>query len=378
MVVQDLVEAMERIAPLAYAESWDRVGLLVGRHERELDGPVLLTIDLTEAVLAEAVDLRASAVIAYHPPIWEPIEQLTGATARGRILLGAAESGIAVYTPHTALDATPGGVTDWLCEGLSGSGEAGRIAGDCKALVPLETGSKQVKIVTFVPSEKLEEVRNALATAGAGIIGGYRVCSFASPGTGTFLGGGATNPAAGQAGRFEQVAEHRLEMVCPRSALALAIETLRRFHPYEEVPFDVYELVAEPMRSVGVGRRLTLDQPATIAELGERLKKHLGRARVRAAIVGEDGPVSSLGVVPGAGESVLGAVQREGCEVFVTGEMRHHHVLAALHAGISVLLAGHTNTERGYLARLAERLGSELAGVTIVKSRADRDLLVVM
>lgn len=378
MTVADLVDAMERIAPLSYAEPWDRTGLLVGRLDTPLDGPVLLTIDLTEGVLAEAIDLRACAVVAYHPPIWDPIEQLTGATARGRILLGAAEAGIAIFSPHTALDATPGGVTDWLCEGLSGSDQPGRIAGDCKALEPRQTSSQQVKVVTFVPGEQLDEVRNALATAGAGIIGDYRVCSFASPGTGTFLGGSSSKPVVGRAGVFEQVDEYRLEMVCPRSALALAVETLRRFHPYEEVPLDVYELVAVPMRAVGVGRRLTLDQPATVSQLAERLKSHLGRARVRAALVGEDGPVSSLGVVPGAGESLLGSVQREACEVFVTGEMRHHHVLAALHAGVSVLLAGHTNTERGYLARLAARLGEELAGAKIVQSRADRDLLVVM
>ena len=71
MKVQDLARVMEAIAPLELAESWDNVGLLTGSLESPLSGPVLLTIDLTERVLAEAVQAKASAVVAYHPPIFD-------------------------------------------------------------------------------------------------------------------------------------------------------------------------------------------------------------------------------------------------------------------------------------------------------------------
>ena len=114
MRVADLVDAMGTIAPLRFAEPWDRVGLLIGRPESPLAGGILLTIDLTEPVLEEAVAKGARAIVAYHAPIWEPIKRLTSETSRGRILLGCAEAGISVYTPHTALDAAPGGVNDWL------------------------------------------------------------------------------------------------------------------------------------------------------------------------------------------------------------------------------------------------------------------------
>jgi putative NIF3 family GTP cyclohydrolase 1 type 2 len=100
----------------AGAEDWDRVGLHVGDPARDLAGPVLLTIDLTERVLDEAIGLRASAIVAYHPPIWKPLDRITSATATERIVRGAIEAGIAVYSPHTALDAAAGGVTDWLTE----------------------------------------------------------------------------------------------------------------------------------------------------------------------------------------------------------------------------------------------------------------------
>ena len=380
MKIEDLTGQMQAIAPLELAESWDRVGLLVGDEHRALTGPVVLTIDLTDRVLAEALGLKASAIVAYHPPIWDPLVRLTAASPRERILLRAIEAGMAVYCPHTALDAATGGVTDWLCEGLSGAGE-GKIAGDCRALTP--AGSRpgtQVKLVTFVPSPDIEKIRGALASAGAGIIGGYSVCSFAVEGTGTFLGNETTRPAVGQPGQLERVREMRLEMVCARRALPLALETLRQFHPYEEPAIDVYEMAPQPRRASGAGRRLTLDRPATLADLARRLRAHLGHARVQVASVSGtlDASVSTLGVVPGAGSSLLSIARDEHCEVFVTGEMKHHDVLESLHAGVSVILVGHTNTERGYLARLAVRLQAALPGVHVHVAREDRDPLVIV
>ncbi len=380
MLVSDLVRVMETIAPPSFAEAWDRVGLQVGVPERPIKGAILLTIDLTERVLKEAVELGAGAIVAYHPPIWTPLPSLGAGTAQERIIRGAIEAGIAVYTPHTALDASQGGITDWLCEGLSaapGKAREGVIAGDCRALTPHveSSGSQQVKIVTFAPRDSVEHIRGALGTAGAGIIGQYQLCSFESSGTGTFLAGPGTRPAVGSPGRLEHTPEVRLEMVCSRRALALAIETLREFHPYEEAAFDVYELEGKPSRRTGAGRRLTLDQPASIAQLCERLKTHLDRSRVRYALAGDSDRFTTIGVVPGAGESMLGDAASDGCELFVTGEMRHHEIVAALHKGVSVLLAGHTNTERGYLPRLARRLSDSLHGVRVELSQADRDIL---
>lgn len=379
MLVHDLAEAMERIAPLRYAEGWDRVGLQVGSRAAQLAGPVLLTIDLTEPVIDEAVRIGAGALVSYHPPIFRPLDSITNSTPRERIILTAARAGIAIYSPHTALDAAPDGTTDWLCEGLSG-GE-GRIAGDCRALEPHPEGdaTPTVKLVTFVPEREVEKVRNALASAGAGRIGGYTLCSFGSMGTGTFFGSEGSSPAVGEAGRLEVVPECRLEMVCPKRNLAIALQTLRRFHPYEEPAVDVYELAPKPRRSIGAGRRLVLDQPATMRELGERLRRFLGTARVQLGPSGdEDVRVRTLGVVPGAGESLAPIAAREGCEAFITGEMRHHQVLAAIHDGMHVLLAGHTNTERGYLPRLARRLRDELPGVETRLAAADRDPLVLL
>jgi hypothetical protein len=98
----------------------------------------------------------------------------------------------------------------------------------------------------FVPREALADVRDALFAAGAGRVGDYERCSWYTAGTGTFLGGEATSPSLGEAGREERVAELRLETVYPVEREAEVVAALRRAHPYEEPAFDLYAIVEPP------------------------------------------------------------------------------------------------------------------------------------
>ena len=103
--------------------------------------------------------------------------------------------------------------------------------------------SERRKLVVFVPRESLETVRDALFAAGAGRIGDYQRCSWYTAGTGTFLGGEASDPAIGAKGREERVPEFRLETVFPAERQEEVVAALRRAHPYEEPAFDVYPLL---------------------------------------------------------------------------------------------------------------------------------------
>lgn len=362
MLVSDLVESMRLIAPPELAEEWDNVGLLVGDLGARLRGPVLCAIDLTDAVLDEALEMGAGAIVAYHPVIFKGMPRVTSAEWRGRLLLRLIGAGLAVYCPHTALDAAPGGMTDWLLdqvateEARTGGGKGRR------ALVPaVSRGSGQeYKIVVFTPAEAVERVRDAMAWAGAGVIGNYELCSFTVGGQGSFRGNLASNPFVGRAGELEFVEEVRLEMVCARGALADALAALRSAHPYEEPAFDVLALANRPMRESGSGRIVALESPASLEELGRRLWRRLAGARVCIAAppgmaVGER-TIARVAAVPGSGAALLDAAIAGGAECFVTGEMKHHEVLGALERGRAVILAGHTETERGYMGVLAERL----------------------
>ena len=98
------------------------------------------------------------------------------------------------------------------------------------------------KLVWFVPEDALDATRDAVFGAGAGRIGDYERCSWYATGTGTFLGGEATNPALGQRGREERIAELRVETVVPADRLEAVVAALRSAHPFEEPAYDVYPL----------------------------------------------------------------------------------------------------------------------------------------
>ncbi len=361
----NVMNAMEQIAPLDYACDWDNVGLLIGSPKWS-GSPIMLTIDLTHEVLEEAIEKKVKFIVAYHPAIFEPMKTLTDQNTKQQIALAAARAGISVYSPHTALDAAPGGLNDWLVEGLG--------SGDVRALDVYEAQpeSEQCKIVTFCPPNAADSLRNSLASVGAGKIGDYELCSFETPGRGTFLGGESSNPSVGEKGVLERIEEVRLEMVCSAKSLALAVMSLREFHPYEEPPIEIYPLQKKPMRNIGIGRRIVLDQPFSLAEIVKRIKAQLGIDYLLATH-GQNAPrkFRTIGLCAGAGGTVLDEAIKQGCELFFTGEMRHHDVLSAQARGCTIILAGHSNTERGYQKILQKKLRKALPKAKVLISRAD-------
>lgn len=373
--VGKLVSVIEAFADPSLAEDWDNVGLVIGSSTDQLTGPVMLTIDLTSSVLDEALAHKCSAILVYHPPIFRPIKRLVDDGRIGGVLLRAARAGLAIYAIHTALDAAHDGMADWLADRVLHAPKAGtERSADRRALRPAAKvpTTQELKIVTFVPRDAVERVRAGLASAGAGRIGHYSVCSFVSDGFGTFLGDDTTKPTVGQPGHLNVVPECRLEMVCPKQSLPIALQTLRQFHPYEEPAIDVIQLAGRPRRDIGLGRRLVLDKPEPIDAIAQRLKHNLALDVISIAKV-HQGPITTIGVCPGSGGELAELALSEGCELFVTGEMRHHDVLAMTAAGLSIALCGHTNTERGYLPQLAGVLGKRLPEAKFVVSARDAD-----
>ncbi len=361
------MSACETLAPLGLAEPWDQVGLHVGDPGQSVSR-AMLCIDLTEAVLDEAISQRVQLVVAYHPPIFKPLTRLTTQEPKQRIILRAARKGIAVYSPHTALDAAQGGVNDWLASGL---GE-----GIVRTIKPANSAEgKGFKLVTFVPLEALDVVRSAMCEAGAGQIGGYAGCSFSGEGQGTFRGGPSTSPVVGKAGRFERVPELRLELGVASDRLEAVVAALRLAHPYEEPAFDIYPLESATDPRTGQGRVVELAKAISLTTLVKRVKAHLGvkvlEVAKRVGGTPGGGKVQRVGLCAGAGVSMLADAGR--IDAFLTGEMRHHDVLEAVSGGVSVLLAGHTQTERPYLGTYRRRLmGQTGKAVAWRVSKADR------
>lgn len=386
--LHDLIEQLDQLAPLSCAEPWDKVGLHLGDPGQSISAG-LLCIDLTPAVVVEAVRCQANLILAYHPPIFSPLTHLrTGSASdwKQRCLIEAIKHDLAVYSPHTALDATADGLNDWLARG-AGTGD----------VVPIEPTSlpsscqgpgvcaRHYEIVVFIPKEDADAFRTKLTDAGAGVIGDYVECTFNVPGQGTFRGLEGTHPTIGTQGQFERVDELRMETIVPAERLSDLVAMIHREHPYEEPAYFVFPL-ANPRKPgdpvTGQGRLLTLSEPATLDQVVQRMAEHLASNVLRVARAVDDvgQPIDSgkatlgkVAVCAGAGGSVLTQGKAKQADVLITGEMRHHDLLDAQQRGQSVILAGHTWTERPFLPELARRLNQRTGNqVTWSVSEQDR------
>ncbi len=357
MKVSDLTQAMEAIAPLRYAAAWDNVGLLVGDPAADIDR-VLLAIDCTPPVLDEAVRTSSGAVVAYHPPIFNPQKRFIA----GSIAYDAMRAGVAIYSPHTAFDVAAGGTNDFLADALGISGRT--------PLRPVEVRDVEYKLVAFVPTADVAAVSQALFDAGAGRIGKYSSCSFRTPGTGTFFGEAGAQPTVGTAGQLEEAAEVRLETVVPIAHVDAAVRALRAAHPYEEPAFDLVRLAAAPA-GAGFGRVGAVPR-VTTRVLVERAKRALDVTHVLVA-GGLDREVTRAAVCAGSGGDLVPDAIASGAQLFLTGELRHHDALRAVASGMGIVCALHTASERAALGGLARMLAERLPGVQVLRSAEDRE-----
>jgi len=366
MKVRDVCAVMEQVAPPALAAEWDNVGLLVGDPAAAVRR-VLLCVDLTARVVAEAAETGAQMVVAYHPVIFRPVSRLTATEAPAAY--EAARRGLAVYAAHTALDAAPGGTNDVLAAAIGLT--------DCRPLTPA-SGEDLCKIVAFAPPGDLSRIAEAAFAVGAGRIGEYFDCGFFCHGIGTFCGSEGTRPAVGEAGQHEFVEESRFETVAPAAKAAQVCEAIRAAHSYQTPAVDVYPLKTHPA-GCGMGRVGRLRRPVSVRTLVARVKKAVGVSKVLLAAPephpgdAEATRVARAACAAGSAGSLFRAAAAAGATFYLTGEMRHHDALAAAATGLTVCCVGHSHSERLVLPRLAEALTSALKGLKVALSRRDAD-----
>jgi len=360
--VRDVAGWLEGFAPLALAESWDNVGLLLGDPEAAV-GRMMTCLTITPIVIAEALREQVGMIVSHHPILFKPTQQVTTVTSEGRMVWDLCRAGVAVYSPHTAYDNCRGGINDQLASHLS-----------LRNVRPLVGKNKtgQVKIVVFVPDPDLAAVSQALFDAGAGVIGLYRECSFRSPGIGSFFGTTDTQPTVGQRGQREHIAEQRLEVVCPLEQLTTALNAMRKAHSYEEPAFDVYPLYALP-DDLGVGRVGELPEAVSAKVLAQRLMERLGSRSLTVTGARNRSEIRTVAIICGAGGSLLAEAMKKRVDAFVTGELRFHDELTAQQAGITALVAGHYATERPGMEELASLLAKAFPGLPVWASGAEAD-----
>lgn len=347
--VADWLEVVHDRYPPSHAYEWDNVGLQVGDPTWPV-ARVLVSLDVTGAVLDEAAEEENTLVLAHHPLLFRPLAKLTPATASGRLALRAAGAGIAVAAAHTNLDVTQ--------DGAGTSDPVARVL-DLQATRPLDTrltDGKRCKLITFVPTEAIDAVLDGVSAAGAGRIGEYERCAFRVRGTGTFRPLDGADPYSGQIGEVALEEEDRVEIELPTRIAGEVVRALIDAHPYEEVAYDLIPMYDGA--EVGLGIVGDLPAPKPLDAVAATIRQHLPAPHLRFA-GSPDREVRRVAVVGGAGDSHIGAAMAAGADVYVTGDLRHHVTLDAVEQGLALIDAGHHATEVAALPAWIERLAGD-------------------
>ncbi|MBI5463807.1 MAG: Nif3-like dinuclear metal center hexameric protein, partial [Ignavibacteriales bacterium] len=270
--VRDIHRLIAAWAPQQIAWERDNVGLQVGDAEDEVSG-VLVCLDCTLEVVREAKRKKANLIVSHHPLLFRPPKSITKHDSVGRLVHELIAQKMNLYSAHTNLDFTRGGTSFAIAEAL----------GLEKVEFLQRSYQVQRKVVTFVPEDRVAAVREAMAKAGAGIIGNYDHCSFAMSGTGSFRGNELTAPARGSKEQLEQLPEVRLEMIVDQWKVNEVVSALKSAHPYEEVAFDVYPL-ENFSTEYGMGIIGTLKRPMQTKAFLSFLKRQLRVKRLRHSV----------------------------------------------------------------------------------------------
>ncbi|MCA1755978.1 MAG: Nif3-like dinuclear metal center hexameric protein [Bacteroidales bacterium] len=311
IVVADIVSLLNEVIPFAYQEDYDNSGLQAGDPSAGVDS-VILSVDVTEEVVEEAINTGAGMIISHHPVIFREIKSITGKNMSERALISALKNDIAICSVHTNLDQAVGGVSYRMAEKIG--------LKNVSPLIPL-TG-KLTKIVVFVPSDHAEKVRDAMFSAGAGSIGNYDRCSYYSSGTGTFRAGDNTSPWVGKRGDDHHEPEVRVETITPRHLTGRVVSAMKSVHPYDEVAFDIYNLENE-IPDAGMGVVGELSDPLSAMEFTGLLKKVFDLEALRYSDF-RGSEIVRVAMCGGAGGSLAGKARTAGADAFVTADVRYH------------------------------------------------------
>ena len=353
--LRDVTALMDRWYPPTLAEDWDAVGLVCGDPDQEVRR-ILLAVDPAPAVAEEALAWGADLVLTHHPLLLKGVHSVAATTPKGRVLHQLIRGGCALFSAHTNADAPARGVNESLALALGVADPQVIVAGPED---PLD------KLVTFVPHENAEQVREAITAAGAGRIGDYDSCTFTAEGEGRFRPLDGATPAIGRVGDVEVVAESRVEAVFPRHLRGTVVEALRRVHPYEEPAFDVLELADVPGRAArGSGRIGRLEEPMRLSTFAELVADVLPETAHGVRVGGDpDRMVETVAVTSGAGDFLLDTVLGTGADVYVTSDLRHHRAAEFLeHDGPALVDVAHWAAEWTWLPVLRRLLVEELGG----------------
>jgi dinuclear metal center YbgI/SA1388 family protein len=332
MLIKDIISEIEHFAPPALKEDYDNVGLLVGSATAEATG-VLITLDVTEEVVDEAIQNGCNMIVAHHPLIFRGLKNITDKSETGRIVIKAIRNSIAIFAGHTNVDSVLNGVSGKMAQKL------GLV--NTSVLSPVK--NRLLKLVTFVPVEHAEKVRAAIFDAGAGVIGNYDSCSYNLTGTGTFRAGEDTNPFVGKKGEIHSEKEVRVETILPDFQKNSVVSALLNAHPYEEAAYDIYPLENEwPVTGYGIVG--DLEESVDEIDFLNVLKQTFNADGIRYTQF-LNKPIKRVALCGGSGSELLGRAISSGADIFISADFKYHQFFEAENR-ILIADIGHFESEQ--------------------------------
>jgi dinuclear metal center YbgI/SA1388 family protein len=314
--ISEVISRLEMLAPPAYQESYDNATLITGDRNWKVNG-ILCTLDCTEEIVEEAIQLGANLIVAHHPIVFKGLKSITGKNYVERTIIKAIKADIAIYAIHTNLDHVSHGVNKRICNRLGLS--------KTSILSP----KKQIlnKLTYFVPTAEAKKTMDAIFAAGAGKIGEYSDCAFQTEGTGTFVPSSKANPSIGSTNNVARVQESRIEVMIPTYLSNQIITVLKKSHPYEEVAYYLQQLENEN-QEVGAGMIGELENPLDTEEFLDLLKKNMNLKLVKHT-ANTHRKIKKVAVCGGAGIFLLADAKRAGADAFITSDIKYHEFFDA-------------------------------------------------
>lgn len=347
-----IIQRLEALYPTRLAEDWDNVGLQLGSEHRVVER-ILLCLEVDERVVDEAIAKSCDMIIAHHPLIFKGLKTLSEQTPQGRLIARLIREQMLVYCMHTNYDTAEGGLNDIL---------AGRLA--LERVKPLNQTHKDklYKLCVFTPKTHSDLVAKAVYAAGAGQLGNYSDCGFATEGQGTFKPLEGADPAIGSLGHLEVVEEVKLETLVTGQELGGVLEAIHRTHPYETPAYDLCELET-PAKTYGLGRLGHLNAPMALDAFIDHVKGAFGIQALRVVNpLAEGRKISKVALVSGAGMDYLSDAKKCGAEVFITGDIKYHEATAAPALDMMLVDVGHFESEviyKHHLKTVLEEIAKE-------------------
>ncbi len=357
MIVQDVIHHLEELSPLAYAEDFDNVGLLVGDKNNKVNG-ILITLDTIEAVVDEAIDKDCNLIISFHPIIFKGLKKLTGKTYVERVVMKAIKHDISIFAIHTALDNALQGVNDKICKQFS--------LVNRKILIP-QSGTIK-KLTTYVPKKNAESLREELFKYGAGTIGNYNNCSFNTEGIGTYKGNENSNPTLGKKGIIHFEEETQVSLTYAKHLESKILQALFKAHPYEEVAYEISTL-ENKNQHIGMGMVGELEKPMDESVFLEFLKTKMKCQCIRHSSL-LDKPIKKVAVLGGSGSFAIHAAKIAKADVYITADLKYHDFFTAEN---DILLAdiGHYESEQYTKNLLVAFLTKKIPNFAIILSNTN-------